>query len=101
LKLTDDDLRALETCIMLNPQGPPVVQGTGGLRKVRFAPASWRTGKSGAARVGYVYFPDFGMVFLVVAYGKNEKDDLTPDDKREIRHLIEGIDELLSKGVIR
>src|SRR2546427_733072 len=59
LKLNDDALLALQIMIMLNPKGNPVVAGTGGLRKMRFAPARWQTGKSGAARVGYVYLQDY------------------------------------------
>ncbi len=35
LKLTDDDLRALEIGIMLGPKRPPVIRGTRGMRKLR------------------------------------------------------------------
>jgi hypothetical protein len=37
MSLTDDDLRALEASIACSPDGHPVVRGTGGLRKIRFA----------------------------------------------------------------
>src|SRR5665213_2831955 len=39
-KLRDEDLQALETLIMRNPSGPGIMKGTGGLRKIRFAPPS-------------------------------------------------------------
>ena len=65
-----------------------MVPGTDGLRKLRFAPSRWANGKRGAARVGYVYLEEFGIVLLVVAYAKNEQDDLSPDDKRIIRDMI-------------
>ena len=97
LGLSDDDLRALEMFIMLNPQGPPVISGTGGLRKVRFAPESWNVGKSGAARVCYVYFPEFSMVFLVLAFGKGEKENLTANEKREIKTFIGNLERLLRR----
>ena len=42
LGLNDDDLRSLERQILESPTGAPVVAGTGGLRKARFAPPSWR-----------------------------------------------------------
>jgi hypothetical protein len=56
LRLTDEDLRALEQLLLRNPDAGAVVAGTGGLRKVRFAPPSRHIGKSGAFRIGYAYF---------------------------------------------
>ncbi len=35
-----------------------------------------------------VYFEEFGIVLLVVAYAKNEQDNLSADDKRIIREMI-------------
>jgi hypothetical protein len=61
LKLTDDDLRRLEAEILIDPESPPVMRGTGGLRKMRFAPPSSGGGKSGGIRVCYAYFPEFGF----------------------------------------
>ena len=88
LRLNDDDLWMLQFRIMAEPRGAPVVPGTDGLRKLRFAPSRWGKGKRGAARVGYVYLEEFRIVLLVVAYAKNEQDDLSPDDKRVIRDMI-------------
>lgn len=93
--LNDDDLRALELFIMINPEGDPVIPGTGGLRKMRFAPESWRSGRRGAARVCYVVFKEFGLVALVYAYAKSKKDNLTAKEKRVIRELISEIREYL------
>lgn len=95
LELDDEDLRALEIAIMLDPERPPVVLGTGGLRKIRFAPKSWAIGKRGAARVCYVYFRQVGLVALVFAYGKGEKDNLTAEEKRAIKKLIREIETYL------
>jgi hypothetical protein len=98
---SDEDLAALEIMLMLNPAGCPVVQGTGGLRKARFAPARWKTGKSGAVRVGYVYLQEHGTILLVIAYSKDEKDELTPDEKKAIRRLIRQIEEEFRLRLIR
>ena len=67
---------------------PPVIQGTGGLRKIRFAPSRWNTGKRGAVRVCYVYLQEYWTVLLVFAYGKHEKLDLTEDEKSGIKEYI-------------
>jgi mRNA-degrading endonuclease RelE of RelBE toxin-antitoxin system len=101
LRLDDDDLFGLQVAIMLNPKGPPVVQGTGGLRKIRFAPARSGKGKSGGIRVGYAYLEEYGTVLLIVAYGKNEKDDLSADERKEIGRLIDQIEQEFATGVIK
>jgi hypothetical protein len=84
----EDDLLALQLLIMAAPKKPPVIRGTGGLRKMRFAPPRWDTGKSGAARVCYVHFEEVGIVLLVLAYQKNERDDISERGKKVIRQLI-------------
>ena len=97
LGLDDDDLWTLQMLIMCDPKGPPVIRGTGGLRKVRFAPEGWGTGKRSAARVCYVYFADHWTVLLVAAYGKTEKDDLTNAEKAGIRTYIRQVESWLAK----
>jgi len=91
LRLNDDDLRALEQMLLRNPSAGAVVAGTGGLRKVRFAPPSRHVGKSGAFRVGYAYFRVVDTVYLLAIYPKNEQANLTHTEKAEARKLIEFI----------
>lgn len=97
LGLIDEDLRWLQLSIMLAPKGAPVIPGTGGLRKMRFVPPRWHQGKRGAMRVCYAYFPDYSVVILAAAYGKNEKEDITQRDKKAIRKLLKDIEEWLSR----
>jgi hypothetical protein len=85
----EDDLTALQLAIMCAPEGAPVVQGTGGLRKLRFAPARWNTGTSGATRVCYAYFADYGIILLVYVYDKHQKDTLTDAEKNVIREYLD------------
>lgn len=86
------DLWALQVGIMSDPSGPPVIEGTGGLRKLRFAPPRWKVGKRGAVRVCYVYFPEHWTVLLVMAYAKNRKDSLSAREKRDIASYIRRIE---------
>ncbi|MEP0842997.1 MAG: hypothetical protein HRF43_09825 [Phycisphaerae bacterium] len=90
--LVDEDLRALQRAILLEPESAPVIAGTGGLRKMRFAPPSWRTGKSGALRVCYAWFPAHGRVVLVRAYAKARQADLAPAERVEIARLLAEIE---------
>jgi hypothetical protein len=81
---------------MTAPRAAPVVPGTGGLRKLRFAPPEWHTGKRGALRVCYAYFREHSIVVLMAAYSKNRKDNLSPAEKTVIKKMIAEIGELLS-----
>jgi len=90
LELDDeDDLAALQLFIMAGPKEGKTIGGTHGLRKMRFAPDRWGCGKSGAARVLYVYFEEFGIVLLCLAYGKNEIDNISPAVKKYLNKLID------------
>jgi hypothetical protein len=89
----EDDLWDLQHEIMHNPERAPVVPGTGGLRKMRFAPRRWGIGKSGAIRVCYVYFKPHWTVLLVMAYGKNRKDTLSAEEKRAIARYIRVVEQ--------
>src|SRR5271156_4733651 len=48
LALRDDDLQELQSAILASPERYPIIPGTGGLRKLRFAPSREARGKSGA-----------------------------------------------------
>jgi hypothetical protein len=87
-RLTDEDLQSLEQQLMKRPGAGDVMQGTGGLRKVRFAPPSQHTGKSGAFRVGYVYFPGAEEIVLLVIFPKSAQPNLTAAEKDRFKKVI-------------
>ena len=93
LGLTDYDLRRLELEIMKNPQVGPVIQGTGKLRKMRFAFEN--KGKSGSSRVCYVDFLIHETVYLITVYSKNEKDNLSKAERNEIKKFIDILEKRL------
>ena len=82
--MNDADLQALESAIQRAPEGPPLIQGTGGLRKIRFAPPSRHKGKRGSFRVGFAYFQIKAAVFVVAIIAKNEKANFTAKERAEI-----------------
>jgi hypothetical protein len=88
LGMTDEDLQSLELAIMENPTKPPVIAGTGGLRKIRIADPRSSGGKSGGARVCYAYFRDYDLVYLCAAYPKNEKANLTAAEKIAYQRVL-------------
>ncbi|WP_426008272.1 type II toxin-antitoxin system RelE/ParE family toxin [Aeromonas salmonicida] len=81
---TDDELRALQTELIAQPEKGDLIQGTGGLRKIRMATGQQR--KSGSARVIY-FLATAEMIYLVLAYAKSEKESLTSAEKAELKRL--------------
>jgi hypothetical protein len=87
LGLTDDDQKDLEAFLCEYPESGDLIQGTGGLRKLRWALPS--TGKSGGARVLYIDFAFFETIYMVTCFGKSTKVNLTQDEKKQIKGLVE------------
>jgi hypothetical protein len=84
--LDDDDLAALQTLLMLHPDAGDVIPGTGGLRKVR-VPAKGK-GKRGGGRVIYYWVTADDQIFLLYAYAKNERTDITPQQAKLFRESL-------------
>jgi hypothetical protein len=103
LGLDDEgDLSGLQLVIIANPKAGKVVKGTQGLRKLRYAPGKWNTGKSGATRVLYVHFKEFGIVLLCLVYAKGELDEISPAVKTRLNTLIDEIEaELRRRGSLQ
>ncbi len=83
---TDDELKALQVELIAQPEKGDRIQGTGGLRKVRMA--TGQQGKSGSARVIY-FLATAEVIYLVLAYAKNEKESLTAAEKAELKKLTQ------------
>ena len=86
LGLTDADLIRLQAELLADPKVGDVMRGTGGVRKMRFA--FEHRGKSGSVRVIYIDFEVYEKIYLLTAYTKNEKENLTKEERNEIKKLI-------------
>ncbi|MDH4263945.1 MAG: addiction module toxin RelE [Spirochaetia bacterium] len=84
--LTDDDLNDLEIFLTNNPEYGDVIPGTNGLRKLRWAAKG--KGKRGGARVLYLDILVVEKIYLITAYSKDTKIDLSASEKKEIKELI-------------
>lgn len=96
LGLTDDDLLRLEIDLLSDPKIGAVMQGTGGVRKVRFAFEN--RGKSGSIRVIYIDFEVYEKIFLLTAYAKADQSSLTKKERNAIKGLVELLELDLEKG---
>ena len=86
LGFTEDDLAELQQFLIKNPDAGNIMVGTGGLRKIRFAFEG--RGKSGSARVCYVDFAAFEKNYLIQVFSKDEKQNLTDAEKKEVKKAI-------------
>ncbi len=89
--LGDDELRELEELLRSNPEAGTVIPGLSGARKVRIQLPN--RGKSGGARVIYVDLVIQNEIYLLLAYPKNVQTDMTAEQKKFIRKLIETLKE--------
>lgn len=83
---TDEELRQLQLDLLNVPEKDDLIQGTGGLRKVRMA--TGHRGKGGGSRVIY-FLATAEVIYLVLAYPKSVKDSLTAVEKGELRKLFQ------------
>lgn len=88
-KLLASDYENLEKLLSLQPDLGALITETGGLRKIRLKSAS--KGKRGGFRVCYFDFPEHEQLFFIVIYGKNERENISKEDKAIFRKLIEKI----------
>ncbi len=96
LGLNDDDLLRLEEEILLDPKTGNVMKETGGIRKMRFA--FEHRGKSGSVRVIYIDFEVYEKIYLLTAYPKNEKDNLSKAERNELRILVKVLENQLAEN---
>lgn len=75
------------------------MQGTGGLRKLRWADARRGKGRRGGLRIIYYYFKVDRQIWLMALYDKDEAADLTAKEKKALKTSIKN--ELEARAVRR
>ena len=87
--LDDNDLHSLQIMLLKDPESGPVMEGTGGIRKVRFPLEN--KGKSGSVRVCYTDFAEYEMLYLITAFEKKEQENLSTEEKNVLRKLVKSL----------
>ena len=86
--LSDDSYREFQCYLTDHPHAGDVIQGTNGLRKIRWAAQG--KGKSGGVRVIYYHLCAMQQIRLILIYRKGIKDDLSPVEKKILSDLNKG-----------
>ena len=85
--LDDEGYRALQAHLVRQPTSGDVITGTGGLRKLRWGREG--RGKRGGIRVIYFWHAMSRRMLMLFAFAKNEVSDLTAEQKRVLRRIVE------------
>lgn len=83
--LDDEEYRLLQLHFVANPEAGDLIPGANGLRKLRWSGSG--RGKRGGSRLIYYWLISMtSILLLLMLYAKNERDDLT---KLQLRQLAE------------
>lgn len=86
--LNDESFRELQKMLMDNPDAGDVIEGSGGLRKIRYADEKRGKGKRGGLRVIYYWWQTGKQFWLFTVYNKDEMDDLTAAQRKILKELL-------------
>ena len=84
--LDAESYRLLQLKLVANPEAGALIPGTGGLRKIRWQGSGH--GKRGGIRAIYYWATRDDVVLMLLAYPKNERDDLTAEQKKVLAALV-------------
>lgn len=85
--LGDEEYRLLQAVLVNRPDAGDIIPGSGGLRKIRWGLRE--RGKRGGVRVIYYWAVRQEKLVMLLLYPKNERDDLTKDQLKTLRRIIE------------
>lgn len=84
--LTVDERNELVSYLAEHPNSGALIQGTGGIRKLRWARSGG--GKSGGVRVIYFHHSEIMPLYLLAIFGKNEKANISIQEKKLLAKLV-------------
>jgi mRNA-degrading endonuclease RelE of RelBE toxin-antitoxin system len=84
--LDDDEYAEMQAFLVRRPDAGSVIRGSGGIRKLRWAGSG--RGKRGGLRVIYYWWVAKDRISLLLAYPKNEQDDLTADQLKKLKNEL-------------
>ncbi len=87
--LDDDGFLSLQLALLSQPDAGEVIQGTGGLRKLRHADPRRGKGKRGGLRVIYYWWLGGDQFWLFTVYDKDEADDLNAKERKALKALLD------------
>ena len=84
--LTENELQTLSTYLASHPKAGVLIEGTGGIRKVRWQRG--HQGKNSGVRVIYYFYNEHIPLYLLTLFAKSDRDNLTQSDRNELAALV-------------
>jgi hypothetical protein len=84
--LTEADRRAIVDHLAAHPAAGALIEGTGGVRKLRWARPGM--GKSGGVRVIYYFHSGAMPLYLLAMFAKNERANLSKAERNALAGLV-------------
>ncbi len=84
--MDDEEYGQMQAFLTQRPEAGKLIKGTGGMRKLRWAGSG--RGKRGGLRVIYYWWVAKDRISLLLAYPKNEQDDLTADQVKQLKNQL-------------
>jgi mRNA-degrading endonuclease RelE of RelBE toxin-antitoxin system len=84
--MDDEEYAEMQAYLSHRPDAGNVIRGTGGMRKLRWAGSG--RGKRGGLRVIYYWWVAKDRISMLLAYPKNEQDDLTADQLKQLKNQL-------------
>ena len=89
--LDDNSFRELQAMLIADPERGDVIEGTGGVRKLRYSTKKRNSGKSGGIRIIYFYVTEKGKIYLVSIIDKVKKENITKEEANLMKKLTKAL----------
>jgi len=85
--LSEEEYRHFQIKVISDPTAGKIIQGSGGIRKIRWFGSG--RGKRGGSRILYYWYNEEGLLLMLFIFKKNEKDDLSKDQIKILKSIVE------------
>jgi mRNA-degrading endonuclease RelE of RelBE toxin-antitoxin system len=85
--LSEEEYRLFQIKLIDDPVAGSIIQGSAGIRKIRWAGSG--KGKRGGSRILYYWYNEQGVILMLFIFKKNEKDDLTKAQLKDLKTIVE------------
>ena len=85
--MDDAEYKALQEALVNRPDMGALIRNRGGLRKARWLLEG--RGKSSGARIIYYWMSPRDQIYMIYAFPKNERENLTDAQLKALRQIVE------------
>ena len=87
--MSEAERQNMEAAIVADPGRASLIRGTGGIRKLRWKGSG--RGKRGGIRTIYFHHVGPEAIYILTAYAKADRDELTAADRKALSRLVAAI----------